>query len=148
MRRLSHSSQLQVNAIKASVSSALFALEPRSVNIDKILADKTEGVLSPGLKHDTQSNMKFSNFGQLIKPTPFQTFSSKTSIDPQTFSSSLSPIGKMSIEQSCTISQDDFAPEITKTSENEQPDQNNRTRSILKSAENSRFSKENHDYRN
>lgn len=94
-----NSSSNQAIAFRPPLAHALHALGPRSTKIrttsKKLQIDEAEGVISPGIKHESTSHLKFSDFGSLVKQTPFQTYStlvSSSTIDPNGFSMMLSPV--------------------------------------------------------
>lgn len=144
MQKLDPATRRMIEAFKPCIATALFATESCSSKADLKFTDQTEGVLSPGLKHEAASDFKFSNFGKLVKPTPFQTFSTKTSLscEPQSFSISLSPIEKVDDEDPLSESLQDDLVICAKTSNNNDQSGIKRLKSILKSAENSRFNQD------
>ena len=125
---------------KPILATALFCLEDRQKINNSVKQDPEEDLLSPRNYQDIKISLDYSHFGELIKPTPFQTYTVKTLSNLPT---------RASIASTSTRSRSDImSPNnlrqqgeklIREISEPLESPPCNLPRSILKSGEKSRF---------
>lgn len=93
MHKFSRPAKLQTTLTKCLLGSAIRVKERAFSPSNGDVSTHEEDLLSPSIE-DSKENFTFSNFGQIIKQTPFQTFSSQPST-PDTIHSGrneLSPV--------------------------------------------------------
>lgn len=127
MRQLDTATKHKVEPLKACIATALFALETRPIT-----KDDGEDTMPADCETETISNLKFSHFGNIVKPTPFQTYST-------TFSSSTA--SSVSASPYSSESQITSFETVTGSLQAEDNKDRARSRSILKTGENSRYNR-------
>lgn len=144
MRKLNPTTKRQIEPSKACIAIALFTLECRTLHFHLDAKNKAEGAFGDDIEHDAISNLKFSNFANLVKPTSFQRFptmsssssSSSSSLASSTVSSPSPAASKASFDvPSVENLQDENFEGVERR-------RSKRVGSILKSGDRSRFYKE------